>query len=391
MSGVVTAAVVVGGATVYAAHEAGKSADKAMAGADAAAQLQFDISQQQIDLANEQWDLYKDEIYPLEVRAQEMGLEAQEIGLEQYKDYYAPMSEQFATEAMEGVEAQPERAARDARLSVDQAFDSEEGMMQRNLERRGVRPGSGNYESEINDTSLSRAASKGFTVNRAVEAERDRVEDVNFNRKAVALGRTPTVGGGAPGINSAAASYGLAAAGNTAQGAGSQYGNIAGQYGSAAGNIVSGGVQLGMQAYDMYNKYSTPSVPTSGYNQGQAQTGTAHAPGSDAEFAAFKDGGQVKVPGYANGGQVDAPVLARGEPTNGGMVNGPSGVDNVPAYIEGNDGVQYPAKLSEDEFVIPADVVKVIGTGPLDAIIEKARNRKQAGNNSPNALTRRVQ
>jgi len=375
----VTAAVIGGGAMLVSSYMAGKTADKALGQAGDAAALQYDISQQQVDLATEQWSLYKDEIFPLEQRAQEMGIDYQEIGLQQYKDYYAPLSEQFATEAMEGIEAQPERAAREARLSVDQAFDTEEGMMQRNLERRGVRPGSGAYESSIADTSLSRAAAKGFSVNRAVEAERDRVEDVNFNRKAVALGRSPIVSGGVPGLSSNAPAYGLAAAGNTAQGAGTQFGNIANTYGGAAGDIASGGIQLGMQAYDMYNKYSTPSVPTSGYSMAQSQTGTAFAPGSAAEWAAFKDGGPVNVP-----------ELGRGQPAGGGMVNGPAGVDQVPAYIESSDGVQYPAKLTEDEFVIPADVVRVIGTGPLDDIIEKARNRKEQANQSSNSLTRRL-
>ena len=273
-------------------------------------------------------------------------------------------------------------------------FDTEEAMMQRNLERRGVRPGSGAYESGVADTSLSRAAAKGFAVNRAVEAERDRVEDVNFNRMAVALGRTPVVGGGAPGLSPNAAAYGMAAAGSTAQGAGSQFGNIAGTYGDAAGGMASGGIQLGMQAYDLYNQYSQPST-SGGMNTGFSPTSfnsySAPAPsggGMDIGFSptAFKDGGPVHAPGYADGG----PVLSRGQPTGGGEVSGQPGVDQVPAVIEGHDGVQYPARLTDGEYVIPAEAVRAIGTDALDKIIEQTKVNKQKSMQGPNALSRRI-
>ena len=375
---VIGGAVIAGGATIYAAKSAAGSADQAYAGADAAARLQHDIAQQQQDLANEQWTMYKDNIYPLELEAQQLGLDYQKLSFQQYKDYYKPLGDQFAQEAMEGVEADPERAAREARLSVDQQFDTEEGMMQRNLERRGVRPGSGNYESGIADTSLSRAAAKGFTVNRAVEAERDRVEDVNFNRKAVALGRSPVVGGGAPGLSSGAASYGLAAAGNTAQGAGAAYGNIANTYGNAASGIVSGGIQLGTAAYDLYNKYNTPAAPPPAtYTGGTAgvSSDVGFNPTSMDLTGGFAEGGEVNVP----------PTLGRG-----GQVNGPPGRDMVPAYVEAQDGTRAPTRLTDNEFVIPADVVAAVGTDTLDDIIESARMRRQKTQQGPNTLTRRI-
>ena len=379
-------AVGVAGATLVtgymASESASDSADKAFDQADRAAQLQFDISQQQMDLANEQWGLYKDNIFPLEQEAQQLGLDYQKLSFEQYEDYYKPLGDQFAQDAMEGIEADPERAAREARLSVDQQFDTEEGMMQRNLERRGVRPGSGNYESGIADTSLSRAAAKGFTVNRAVEAERDRVEDVNFNRKAVALGRSPMIGGSAPGLSSAAGAYGMAQAGNTAQGAGSQFSNLGNQYGNAAANTMSGVVQVGAQAYDLYNKYNTPAAPpASSYNMNNmSSTNTGYAPGSDAEFAAFKDGGPVNAP----------PALQRGGYAGGGEVNGQPGVDKINTYIEGPDGSRTPAKISDGEYIIDSDTVRAVGTDALDDIVRQAREKKQKAAQGPNALTRRM-
>lgn len=396
---VVAGAAIIGGATIYSARKAGKSADKAASAQAQAAELQYDISQQQIDLAKEQWNIYKDKVFPLEIEAQKLGIDARELAQQRgeldfgiYEQYYAPMSEQFATEAMEGIEAQPERAAREARLSVDKAFDTEEGMIQRNLERRGVRPGSGAYTSAASDTSLNRAAAKGFSVNRAVELERDRVEDVNFNRKAVALGRQPLAQGaaqGAPGsIPAGLPAAGLAGAGNTAFGAGSQFGSVSRQYGDAASNIMSGGIQLGMGAYDLYNKYKTPSTDF-GFNTGggsnfAAGGGYGTVPGSEQSLMLAEQN-----MGFAEGGPVQAPTLQRSNAyAEGGQVNGPPGYDKVPASIQSPDGSQYPAQLTDGEYVIPADVVKVMGTGPLDDIIEKARMRKEKANQSPNALRR---
>lgn len=373
----------------YGAYSSGKSADAALEQSQDAAALQYKISKEQMDLAREQWELYKTDILPLEQEAQKLGISAQELAqqrgeldLKAYEDYYLPMQESFVSDAMAGIEADPERAAREARMNVNQAFDSAEGSMERNLQRRGVRADSGAYDQDI---SLNRAAAQGMAVNSAVEGERDRVEDVNFNRKATALGRqplaaNPTQSPGSPGVTAGIAAAGMNAAGNTAYSAGQQYGNIANTHGNAAANSLSSGIQLGTQAYDLYNKFKTPTTPSTAYDMGQAQTGTTYAPGSDAEFAAFAKGGPVNAPG-------GPPILDRGGPNPGGMVNGPPGRDQVPAYIEGNDGQQYPARLQNQEYVVPADVVRDVGEGALDDIIAKSRERKMKMQNQ-NALQR---
>lgn len=380
-SAVAAAGVVVGGIT---GSKSAKSADKAAKAADKSADLQYDISQQQVDMAKEQWNLYKSEIFPLEQEAQRLGVDAQQLNFDLFQKYYAPLSASFAQDAMEGIKAQPERAARDARLSIDKAFDSEEGIRSRDLQRRGVMPGSGADVAPMGDISLNRAAAKGFAVNRAVEAERDRVEDVNFNRKAVALGRTPLIGGGAPGVTAAGAQYGMANAGQTARGAANTFSNLAGTYSSAAGGAVSGGIQLGMQAYDLYNKYKTPTSTATPYSSAPVSDwGYTSGNGPSAMFGSDL--------AFAEGGPVDVPMMGRGgmqQPNAGGMVNGPPGRDQVPAYIEGGDGSQYPARLQNEEYVIPADVVRRVGTNELDEIIARARGIKTEGKESKHALSR---
>ena len=401
MSAVYTA-VAVGVGSLYFANEAGKKADKQFDLAEGQVASQNMISQAQVELAQEQWDIYKTKIMPMEIEAQQLGIDARQLAQQRgeldfdiYEKYYAPMSEKFATEAMEGVEAQPERAAREARLSVDQAFDTEEGMAQRNLQRRGVRPGSGSDVSGTLDTGLNRAAAKGYAVNRAVEHERDRVEDVNFNRKAVALGRQPlaqsAAQGGAGGISPGLPGANLAGAGNTAYGAGSQAASMGNAYANAAGNMVSGGIQLGTQAYDIYNKYAAPAGG-GGTNIGFNPTSFNSYPAPAATGGGMDVGFSPSTMdiGYAEGGPVSAPpMLSRSSYAQGGQVNGPPGYDQVPAYIEDQQGNRTPTRLTENEYVIPSDVVKVIGTGPLDDIIDRARKRKEKSTQSPNSLSRR--
>lgn len=382
--------VAIGVGALYEGYNAGKQADKALGSQADAARRQADISQQELDLAKEKWSMYKEKVYPMEIEAQKLGLDYKKIAFDQYKDYYAPLGNKLAKEAMDGVEAQPERAARDARIAVDSQFDNAEGQQQRNLQRRGVRPGAGNYNSGIADNSLNKAAASAFTVNRAIEGERDRAEDVNFNRMAIALGRTPTAPSGNPSINGSAGTLGMGSAGRTAGSSGNAFGDVANTYGNAAAGMASGGIQLGMQAYDLYNKYSAPasSVPT--YQNTPAAPTNFQAPVStnvDTGFAptAFANGGKVDVPAIEGSNQ-----LSRGQPNpDGGQVNGPSGYDNVPAVVEASDGTQYPAKLTNDEYVIPADVVAAIGTDKLDDIIESTRERKMMMKQPSTALTRR--
>lgn len=391
MSAVLAASAVIGGATIYSATQMGKAADRSAAAAEAGQQLQFEISQQQIDLATEQWSLYKSKILPYELEQMELGADRAQLDQDIYKQYYAPLQEAFATEAMEGIEADPERAAREARVAVDQAFDTEEGMRQRELERRGVRPGSGAYESGTADTSLARASSKALTVNRAREYERDRAEDINFARKATALGRSPGMTTGSPGITPGASAAGLAAAGNTAYGAGSQAAQMAGMYGNATAGAITGGIQLGTQAYDLFNRYKTPAAPAGGVNIGFNPTSFGSYPSPAAQPA----GGGVDLGfaptsfnSYAEGGPVMAPELARGGYAQGGMVEGPPGYDQVPATVRSPDGAPQPAALTAGEYVIPADVVQAVGTDPLDEIVEKARERKMKRLEPPNQLSR---
>jgi hypothetical protein len=219
------------------------------------------------------------------------------------------------------------------------------------------------------------------------------VEDVNFNRLGVALGRqpianNPTQSPGRPGVTAGLATAGYGAAGNTAYGAAGQYGNLGRTYGDATAGIASAGVQLGTAAYDLWNRYQAPAATNYG-NYSMSTPSTNNNPTSMGQPAGWDN-----VGAYAEGGPVDAPMLGRGNPAPGpgapmpgGRVSGPPGRDRVPAVINSPDGQQYDAALTDNEYVIPADVVRQVGTDPLDRIIEQARANKMKASN-PNTLSR---
>lgn len=89
----------------------------------------------------------------------------------------------------------------------------------------------------------------------------------------------------------------------------------------------------------------------------------------------FANGGMIQppgqgmaspFPGFADGGRV-------GGALGGGMVRGPGNgtSDSVPAMVDG----QQPAALSSGEFVVPADVVRALGTNHFQKLIDKYHRR----------------
>ncbi|HFD88261.1 MAG TPA: hypothetical protein ENJ35_11380 [Gammaproteobacteria bacterium] len=319
--------------------------------------------------------MYKSKILPLELESQKLGIDAQELAYRRgeedfqlFQDFYKPLQESFVRDAEEGIGPQYERAARDARIATDTTFDNVEDQNRIELERRGVRPGSPGYG--MGDTSLARAATQALGVRQAVEQERDRAEDVNFNRKAVALGRQPTgsaaiqsPGSPAVGPGGAASLYG--AAGRLYGSNASFNAGQANTYGNNAANGIQAGIQLGTQAYDLYSKFANqaPTLNTTG--------NTSYSPNytSSNPWANPAVGGPNNA--FAEGGMV--PELSRNQP---GMVMGPAGRDQVPASIQGPDGQQEDALLTAGEIVIPTEIVMAKGTDFFDKLFEEGKRRK---------------
>jgi len=122
------------------------------------------------------------------------------------------------------------------------------------------------------------------------------------------------------------------------------------------------------------------------YRAAPAAAALAPAAGAIAPSAAAFTTGQYA--NYAEGGMIPGPqdneVTPLGSLDNEmseppardrGMVRGPgTGTsDSVPAMVEG----QQPVALSRKEFIVPADVVEILGTKALWDMIQKARKNAQ--------------
>jgi len=369
----VVAAVATVGVGVVGAYTARSEGSKNRAAADRAGDLQAEISGRELDLAEDQWEIYEEQILPLELEAQELGIDAQELAQRRgetefnvYNDYYRPLQESYAQDAQDGIEGQYDRVARDAADTVDQQYDRDQKMTERALERKGVRPDSGNYKANEQQISFSRAANRANSMNIARENEKDRVEDTNFNRKSVALGRSPvgsaaTQSPGRPSVNPSSATSLLNSAASGYGQTANRYTSLANQSSASAASALSGGITAGANIYSAFR----PQPVNSQFTYEQANNFQGDIPGGPIPFA---DGG---------------PVLTRGNP--GGEVNGPEGYDKVPAKIDSPDGNTYDARLTDGEYVIPVDVVMAKGTDFFDGLL--AKHHKPS---SPKALSRRT-
>ncbi len=334
------------------------------------------IAQRQLELSEEQWASYQDNVLPLEMEAQRLGIDAQTLAQQRgerefqiYNDFYAPLQESFAKDAEKGIEGQYLRVARDAGGQVDKEFARAKDITERSLERKGVRPDAGNYKANEQQMGFSLAANRANSMNLARENEFNRVEDTNFNRKAVALGRMPTGAQATqsparPQIGPASSNLLMNNAASGYRGSANMYNNAANQNYRSGAAALSGGITAAANIYSAFKPSSPP--PSVGGGGGMVQGSL----GSDYTGNTFK---------YEDGG----PVLSRDNP--GGEVNGPGGNDQVQAKIESPDGNDYDARLTDGEYVIPLQVVMAKGTDFFDKLLE------QHGNNSTKekALARR--
>lgn len=170
------------------------------------------------------------------------------------------------------------------------------------------------------------------------------------------------------GLNPAASTYGTLAQGTSDLVGGGV--EIPGE-GSGIGNLLSQGVDWvkanpyktmgGIAAYKLLNadktkvpdreKYSGP-LSKYQYDPNKYTPYTPQPPANpyQAQYARYAKGGIADLGGYSDGGR---------------MLKGPGDgmSDSIPASIAGKQ----PARLANEEFVVPADVVSHLGNGSSDA------------------------
>ena len=276
---------------------------------------------------------------------------------ERYTSMFRPFEDRFAAEA-EAYDSpeRRERAMGSAIADVNTAFDAQRRNSLQRLESYGVDPSqTRNAALDVGVRTAQAAAQAG-----AATGAKNRTEDVG---RAL---RSDVINMGRGALSNAAGFYGQAvgAGGAAQQGALNTTQSGAGAIQSSlgfSGQALSG---YGQSANIMSQGFGNQMAS---WNAGQQQTaGMLQAAGGIAGMA------------IADGGEVDprkATETIPAEPfMNDGMVDGPgdgSGIDD-----------RVPAMLSQDEFVIPADVVRKKGEEFFERLIEKyhtpAREQRRA-------------
>jgi hypothetical protein len=127
------------------------------------------------------------------------------------------------------------------------------------------------------------------------------------------------------------------------------------------GNIMNMGYQNQMAQYNANQESSGGFGQLLGTAAGYAFGGPAGASFGGSFGGMFADGGQVRdVRG----------AIDRNEDRNGGLLRGPgTGTsDSIPAVNRGNGD---PIRLSNGEYIIPADVVREKGKQFFDDMVDK--------------------
>lgn len=144
------------------------------------------------------------EMKPLAERVAAAQMAAQEQQMGQAKDYYdyqqqtfRPLEQGLVRQAQEfDTEAYREQLASQAAADTARAFGTAEGVLSRNLSRRGVAPGSGNAMAMGNQNALALASARAG----AATGARNQAEQLGWARKMDVTG----LGRGLAGASSAA-------------------------------------------------------------------------------------------------------------------------------------------------------------------------------------------
>ena len=252
-----------------------------------------------------------------------------------YDDYqktYKPINDKIAADATNfSTDAERNRIAGQAGADVAQAFSNTAGQQVRNSSRYGIgRPNANAFAAVNNQLQATEAgAIAGAKTQAGFQAR-----DAGINR----LTNAANIGNKLPGISQASA--GLSLSGNSAavnsanqtQGSINQgymipstYTNNAVNANNSAANILNTGFQ------NNFNNWQT---------QGQQTAAILGAAGAAAGYYGRADGREVDVPGH---------------------VRGPgTGISD-----------SIPARLSDGEYVIPADVVKHKGVEFFDKLLDR--------------------
>lgn len=310
------------------------------------AEMQQQTAREQLEWSREQDTMNREllqQVLDVQLPAMQEQFETASADRQRYEEMFRPFEDQWAEEAKNY--DTPERRAMErsrALADVNTQFDAQRRNALSRLESYGVDP------SQTRNAALDvgvRTAQAAAMAGAATQADR-RVEDTGraLQSDVINLGR------GA--LSNAAGFYGQAVnAGSAAQG------NALNTTASGA-NAVQSSLGFSGQALQGYGQNA--NILSQGFGN-QMQSWNAQ----QQQTAGMLQGiGGIAGMFMADGGEVENPVGGPAAPyTADGPVDGPgdgSGVDD-----------RVPAMLSQDEYVIPADVVRAKGEEFFDKLLEK--------------------
>lgn len=369
------AAIMVGG-TLIASSMASDSAEGAAnaqraglerqaASTEAAAKIQAESAKEYLDFQKQQYADMKplaEAVSAAQLKTMEQQTaiaDANEKRAAEYSEYekstYRPLEKQIVSDAQSfDTEAKREELARRGIADVSVAYEAQRKQALDTLSRYGINPNSNRFAAINASLAQGEAADKAGAATNA----RTNAEQLGYARKldAASLGRNLA--------SNSSTAYGIAtAAGNSSVNSGSTALGTAGSAGQAMGNAYGNyNSMLGSSANTTYN---AGNLYSQGYGIAAQQQAAADAATAGMMSMAMRAG-----IGYAAGGAKGAAMGATGVKfaadgghihEGAGAVKGPGGpVDDV---IE--------ARLSNGEYVLPADTVKAIGVKKLDKVVAK--------------------
>jgi hypothetical protein len=367
--------VAVAGATVVssymAADAAGNAADANAKAMGSAAQATYESAKLQQESAKEYLDFQKQQYADmkpladaisqaqLDTMKQQMTIaDSNEKRASEYSDYekatYRPLEKQIVEDANNfDTEAKREELARKGIADVSMAYEAQRKQALDTLSRYGINPNSNRFAAINASLSQGEAADQAGAATNA----RTNAEQLGYARKldAASLGRNLA--------SNASTAYGIAtSAGSSSVGAGTSALNTAQAPGAALGSAYgSYSNQMG-NASNSY--YGAGNLYGQGYKIAAQQQAT-----NDAALAGLVGMGTKAAIGYYAGGANGAASAVTGVKfADGGAIHkGPGAVRGPGGPVD--DVID--AKLSNGEYVIPADTVKAIGVKKLDRLVAK--------------------
>lgn len=255
-----------------------------------------------------------------------------------YQDTYVPLENEIAQRARTYDEdAQRDRFASQAAADVAQGFSGAAGQTLRSQSRLGLRPSADAFAAINSKLEANQAGARASAMTNARYAARDTGTQLKMNAINVGKGLPGTASTAASGsVNAANSAGGLQFGSNQSYNSGAasanSFTNTGLNFMNSAGNQYAALSNYGLQSYGMQSQQTAAMLNAAGMAYGFSNR--------PASVPLYADGEEVRASGHVSGA-------------------GTGISDSI------------PARLSDGEYVIPADVVKRKGVEFFDKLLDK--------------------